>query len=78
MDSWHHRAGCKEATQQRMLVAGPGQPASRAFWDRRYETAWRMGAWAEMAEVQPDVADGAAGPPFNQTICVCLKAGHAA
>ena len=56
-------------------MTGPAPAGSRAFWDRRYETAWRMGAWAEMAEVQPDLADGVAGLPFNQTICVCLKVG---
>ena len=48
-------------------------PVSRGFWERRFETAWRMGQWADMAEAQPALADGGRFPLFNQAICTCFK-----
>lgn len=45
----------------------------RGFWELRFETAWRMGQWAEAAEAQPVLADAGRFPLFNQAICSCLK-----
>ncbi|BDA48015.1 Serine-protein kinase ATM [Coccomyxa sp. Obi] len=67
--------GCQYTLRAYCATLPPqSQSGSRALWEKRFETAWRMGDWQEAAVLQALLPDAGEGAPFHQAICSCLKA----